>query len=242
MMEKPAIIFIPARMESKRFPGKVLAPLAGKPLIEWVYRGALESNLSNGVYVVTNSEEIAKTVERFGGSVLLIKKDYECGTDRIADVVDEFDAEIIVNLQGDEPLVKGDVLDELIKAMLNSDAPMGTLARRIKTAFELQNPNVVKVVCDKNGFALYFSRSIIPYNVKDSNALRHIGIYAFRKKSIKEFVSLPKGILEEIERLEQLRALEAGWKIKVVLTDREFIGIDTPEDLKLAEEFIMENR
>jgi len=237
--KEKAVVLIPARYESKRFEGKVLAPLCGKPVIEWVYKGAMGSKLADGIYVVTDSERIKETVEKFGGSVLFRKKHYECGTDRIADAVKEMDVDIVINLQGDEPLVKGEILDELIKVMREETPKMATLARKIECEEELNNPNVVKVVCDKNGFALYFSRALIPFNATDSIALKHIGIYAFTKNSILEFTSLPKGNLEEVERLEQLRALEAGWKIKVLLTTHRFIGIDTPEDLKRAEEFII---
>mgnify|MGYP000653099198 CR=1 FL=1 len=236
--KEKAFIFIPARYESRRFEGKLLAPLCGKPVIEWVYRGAMESKLADGIYVVTDSERIKETVEKFGGTVLFKKKHYECGTDRIADVVKEMDVDIVINLQGDEPLVKGEVLDELIKVMRNEKPKMATLARKIECEEELHNPNVVKVVCDKNGFALYFSRALIPFNANDSIALKHIGIYAFTKNSILEFTSLQQGELERVERLEQLRALEAGWKVKVVLTDKVFIGVDTPEDLKRVEEFM----
>jgi 3-deoxy-manno-octulosonate cytidylyltransferase (CMP-KDO synthetase) len=236
--KEKAFIFIPARYESKRFEGKLLAPLCGKPVIEWVYKGAMESRLASGVYVVTDSERIKEAVEKFGGAVLFRKKHYECGTDRIADVVKDMDVDIVINLQGDEPLVKGEVLDQLIMVMKKEKPKMATLARKIESNEELHNPNVVKVVCDKKGFALYFSRAFIPFNATDSIALKHIGIYAFTKDSILEFTSLPQGDLEKVEKLEQLRALEAGWKVKVVLTDKVFIGVDTPEDLKRVEEFM----
>jgi 3-deoxy-manno-octulosonate cytidylyltransferase (CMP-KDO synthetase) len=236
--KEKAFIFIPARYESKRFEGKLLAPLCGKPVIEWVYKGAMESRLASGVYVVTDSERIKEAVEKFGGAVLFRKKHYECGTDRIADVVKDMDVDIVINLQGDEPLVKGEVLDQLIMVMKKEKPKMATLARKIESNEELHNPNVVKVVCDKKGFALYFSRALIPFNATDSIALKHIGIYAFTRDSILEFTSLPQGDLEKVERLEQLRALEAGWKVKVVLTDKVFIGVDTPEDLKRVEEFM----
>ncbi len=238
---KKAIVFIPARYESKRFEGKLLANLCGKSVIEWVYKGAMESKITDEIYVVTDSEKIKEVVEKFGGSVLFRKKHYECGTDRIADVVKEMDVDIVINLQGDEPLVKGEVLDELIRTMKNEGPQMATLAKKIESEDELQNPNVVKVVCTKDGYALYFSRSIIPFNATDSTALKHIGIYAFTKESILDFSSLPKGKLEMIEKLEQLRALEAGWRVKVLLTENTFIGIDTPEDLRRAEEYIMKN-
>jgi 3-deoxy-manno-octulosonate cytidylyltransferase (CMP-KDO synthetase) len=236
--KEKAFIFIPARYESKRFEGKLLAPLCGKPVIEWVYKGAMGSRLASGVYVVTDSERIKEAVEKFGGAVLFKKKHYECGTDRIADVVKDMDVDIVINLQGDEPLAKGEVLDQLIMVMKKEKPKMATLARKIEYDEELHNPNVVKVVCDKKGFALYFSRAFIPFNASDSIALKHIGIYAFTKDSILKFTSLPQGDLEKVEKLEQLRALEAGWKVKVVLTDKVFVGVDTPEDLKRAEEFM----
>lgn len=239
LQHKKAFVFIPARYESKRFEGKLLAQLCGKPVIEWVYNGAIESKFADGVYVVTDSEKIKDAVEKFGGSVIFRKKHYECGTDRIADVAKDMEVDIAINLQGDEPLVKGEVLDELIKVMREEVPKMATIARRIESEDEMHNPNVVKVVCDKNGFALYFSRSLIPFNANDSIALKHIGLYAFTKSSLLEFSSLPKGHLEKVERLEQLRALENGWRVRVILTDKKFIGIDTPEDLKRAEEYMM---
>lgn len=236
---KKALIFIPARYESKRFPGKLLAELHGRPVIEWVYRGAKESRLASGVYVVTDSERIRDAVTGFGGEVIFRKRSFDCGTDRIADVVNHFDAEIIINLQGDEPLVKGDVLDSLITVMRKEFPPMATLAKPLESPEEFTDSNVVKVVCDRRGYALYFSRAPIPFHATDSTALKHIGIYAFTRDSIMEFTSLPRGKLEEVERLEQLRALEAGWRIRVVLTDRKFVSIDIPEDIKKAERLLV---
>lgn len=230
-----AVVLIPARLESNRFPEKVIYPILGKPMIEWVYKGASQSKLSDGVFVVTNSEKIKRVVEEFGGRVIYIKREYSCGTDRIADAVDRTGGDVVINVQGDEPLVDGEVVDTLIEAFKDGSVQMATLAREFQDGEDPRDPNVVKVVVDRNGNSLYFSRSLIPYG-GGRMCLRHIGIYGYRRETLKEFVLLPRGTLEEAEKLEQLRALEAGWKIKVIKVNKKLINVDVLEDVKKVEE------
>lgn len=237
-----AVILIPARLESKRFPEKVIFPILGKPMIEWVYSGASQSKLSDDVFVVTNSERIKDVVKAFGGKVVYINKDYTCGTERIADAVNMTGGDVVINVQGDEPLVDGEVVDSLIRTFEDNEVKMVTLAREFDKDEDVENPNVVKVVVDRNWNSLYFSRSAIPYGGGRQVSLRHIGIYGYTKDALKEFISLPKGKLEEVERLEQLRALEAGWRIKVVKVNKKLINVDVPKDIKEVERAIKEMR
>jgi len=248
--EYTAVVVIPARYGSTRFPGKVLALLKGKPIIQWVYDAAKSSRLAQDVIVATDDERIFRSIVEIGGKAVMTDPRHASGTDRIAEVARSLKSDIIINVQGDEPLIKGDMIDHTIELLKDPRAFISTLARRIESPEELINPNVVKVVFDSEGFALYFSRSVIPYHRdkwKDLNSLfiedgmevyKHIGIYGYRRDSLLMLSSLPQSRLEKIEKLEQLRALENGLKIKVGLTPYNTIGIDTPEDLKMAEELI----
>jgi len=234
---------IPARYGSTRFPGKVLAGLCGKPMIQWVYEKAAAS-IADEVIVATDEPKVAKVVEGFGGRAVMTSPDHPSGTDRISEAVQGLDCDIIINVQGDEPLIPTSVIDGLIRKMQeDASIEMGTVAvPRLRSEIE-NDPNKVKVVFDERNFALYFSRSMVPYlreGGKDAATYLHWGIYAYRRETLDRFVRLPEGRLESCEKLEQLRALENGIRIYVMLSDLESIGVDTPEDLKRAEMKIRE--
>jgi 3-deoxy-manno-octulosonate cytidylyltransferase (CMP-KDO synthetase) len=229
------IALIPARYGSTRLPGKVLADLDGRPMIEHVYRRASLSPLVSETIVVTDDLRIATRVNDFGGKVRLSKA-HETGTDRLAEIAATIDCDVVVNVQGDEPLVDPAAISELVAPFANdSGLQMTTLYRRIHEPAELTNPNVVKVVLDRGGFALYFSRAPIPH-VRDPRGgwppmYRHIGLYAYRRSALLVLASLEPTPLERAESLEQLRALEHGIRIKAVETQYESFGVDTQEDL-----------
>ncbi|MDZ7357862.1 MAG: 3-deoxy-manno-octulosonate cytidylyltransferase [candidate division KSB1 bacterium] len=236
-----AIGIIPARYASTRFPGKPLADILGKPMIQWVYEQARLSQLLERVIVATDDQRIFKAVENFGGEVIMTSPDAANGTERVAEVAKRLTATFIVNIQGDEPLIDPAVIDQLVMLMReNPEAPMGTLVKRIKNIEDLNNPNIPKVVVDKDFYALYFSRSVIPFfrDERDqrhwlmkSTYYQHIGLYIYRRDFLMQLVKLPPSILERIEQLEQLRVLENGYKIKVALTETDSIGVDVPADI-----------
>ncbi len=252
----PAIVIIPSRYASSRFPGKPLCLLAGKPMIRHVYERAREARLVQDVFVATDNKLIYETVEGFGGKAIMTSEAHPSGTDRIAEAVEKLQAtgnmlraaDIIVNVQGDEPMIYPQMIDDVISLMDDERASMGTLAKRIEEEEEIFDPNIVKVVFNAEGFALYFSRSPIPFHRDEWKDLKHlmihgsrlavfkhIGIYAYRKDVLLSLSKLPSTRLEEIEKLEQLRALENGFRIKVKETEFETIGIDTPMDLERVE-------
>ncbi len=231
------VIIIPARYGSQRFPGKALVKLWGKPLIQHVYERALATGLKE-VYVATDDKRIFDTVVNFGGKAVMTGV-HPSGTDRVAEAVNLLgfeDEDLIINLQGDQPLFPPEYLSPLIKPLiLNSDITMATLATPIKNKPDLHNPNKVKVVLDKRGCALYFSRSPIPFHRasgKEPIYLKHLGVYAYKKSFLDTFVRLEQGELEQAEKLEQLRALENGYKIAVTIVPKDFPEVDTPEDLE----------
>jgi len=229
------IIVIPARFASTRFPGKPLVNLANKPIIQHVYEAVKDLNLP--IIIATDNEMIATRVKEFGAECKLTSADHQSGTDRIAEVVQNLDYDLIINVQGDEPFIKIEPLRELIKAFDDKSVSVASLMHKLNSPSEINNPNNVKVVCGNQEQALYFSRSPIPFNRdKNSNVtyFKHIGVYAYTKTALLEFVKLPMGKLEEVEKLEQLRFLENGYKIKMVETNYTGIGIDTPEDLERA--------
>ncbi|OQX95284.1 3-deoxy-D-manno-octulosonate cytidylyltransferase [candidate division KSB1 bacterium 4572_119] len=242
-----AVGIIPARYQSARFPGKPLADILGKTMIQRVYEQALKAVRLSRVIVATDDERIYKEVKRFGGLVEMTSKDAANGTERLAEVAANLDCSLVVNIQGDEPLINPDVIDQLVDLMMeNPGAPVGTLVKKITSVDVLKNPNIPKVVLDKNKNALYFSRSLIPFDrnetdlavsLKNDNYYQHIGIYIYQKDFLLKFIQLPESQLEQIEKLEQLRILENGFKIKTALTDRESIGVDVPEDLEQGEYF-----
>ena len=237
---KTAVI-IPARMGSMRFPGKVLADLGGKPVIQHVWENAMRSK-ADSVTVAADDPRVEQAVKSFGGHVVMTKPSHPSGSDRVWEAAQSTDAELIVNVQGDEPFLPHEVIDDLIDAMHGPDAPaMGTVVLPCSRANIAANPNLPKVVLTTDDYALYFSRSMIPYlreGGEETEVYRHWGIYAYRRETLAKFVSLPEGRLERCEKLEQLRALENGIRIKVIKTSFDSIGIDTPDDLVRAQEFL----
>lgn len=238
-------VCIPARHGSSRFPGKPLAKLAGKPLIQHVYEAATLVPQVNQIMVVTDHDEIFQTVKKFGGEVCLVTESCRTGTDRVGKIASQLSSDIVINLQADEVLLHPGLLSDLIQPFLRSNSGMGTLKRKLSQQDDRGNPSIVKVVTDQQGRALYFSRSAVPCwrdgvpaEMGDATWM-HLGIYIFQKAALQQFCELPSGVLEEAEKLEQLRALEHGMPIMVWETEHESLRIDTPEDLALAESFLL---
>ena len=237
---------IPARYASTRFPGKPLAVLGGKTVIQRVYEQV--SSLLDEVYVATDDERIFQAVEAFGGRAVMTRTDHKSGTDRIEEAAEKIgsDADVIINVQGDEPFIQPSQIQTLMHLFDAPETQIGTLGKRFETIEGVENPNSPKIVTDNRGFALYFSRSPIPFvRGIDRNQwleaypfLKHLGIYAYRREVLRKVTQLPQGNLEKAESLEQLRWLENGYRIRVGLTDVETVGIDTPEDLQKAEAFL----
>jgi 3-deoxy-manno-octulosonate cytidylyltransferase (CMP-KDO synthetase) len=237
---------IPARYGSTRFPGKPLALLRGKPMIQHVYEKTRLVRGLSCVLVATDDERIANVVKGFGGDVVMTRTDHPTGTDRLAEVAQTLSAEVIVNVQGDLPFFPSAMVEDAVAALTRSEkAAMSTVKTPIWDLVEWRNPNVVKVVTDRNGIALYFSRSPIPFRRDQQSrgegqreilGYRHIGLYVYRRDFLFTFTCLPRTELEQIEQLEQLRALEWGYEIAVSETERPTIEVDTPEDLQRAEE------
>ena len=242
-----AIGVIPARWGSTRFEGKVLADLLGKPVVQHVWESAKKAKALDDLVVACDDERIIKVVEGFGGKAVYTSVDQPSGTDRLAEVVNPMDVKIVVNIQGDEPLVKSIMIDNLVMALENEKvAQMATMVKVIEDSAELTNSNVVKAVFDKNGYAIYFSRYAIPYNRTNSVDkgklpvyYKHIGMYAYTKDFLFTFRNLPKSPLENAEKLEQLRVLEYGYKIKVVETKFDTVGVDTHDDLMKVKEIML---
>lgn len=230
---------IPARYQSTRLPGKPLADILGRPMIQWVYENASRSTLLDEVIVATDDNRVIVAVERFGGKAVMTSRDHATGTDRVAEVADRYDARIVVNIQGDEPFMNPGMIDEIVRPLLEDESiPMSTLMHGIEDREDLHNPNVVKVVNDASGFALYFSRSLIPFPRHEElhRAYEHIGIYAYTKDFLLRYAKMSPTLLERTESLEQLRALENGFRIRVVQTMQDYIplSVDTQEDLDRA--------
>ena len=240
-----AVGIIPARYGSVRFPGKALADLLGKPLIQWVYERAKESGSLERVIVATDDQRIVDAVNSFGGDVELTSPNHTSGTERVAEVAKRLDSDLVVNIQGDQPLVEPRAIDSLVYATLDSpQVEIGTLIAQSKDEDELKNPNVVKVVFDRRGFALYFSRHPIPWpgyprsNPRETTFYKHIGVYAYKRDALVRLADLPPSPLEMAEGLEQLRALENGLGIKVVETPYPSWSVDTKEDLTRVERLL----
>ncbi len=236
------IAFIPARYQSSRFPGKPLALIAGRPMIQHTYERALACPELADVYVATDDERIAACVRRFGGKALMTAPTHASGTDRIAEAAQQVgltDDDLVVNIQGDQPAFPPAVISDLVRPMVaDRTLPMSTLRCRILRGEEIQNPNHVKVVTDKEGFAIYFSRCPIPYcrdGIPEGVHFKHLGVYCFRMEFLIRFTSLPQGSLESLEKLEQLRALEHGYRIKVPETSFDSVEVDVPEDIQAIE-------
>ena len=235
-----AICVIPARYSSTRLPGKPLKLIVGVPMICRVYERASQAKRIDKAIVATDDERIFNEVKKFNGEVIMTRADHPTGTDRLAEVANNFnDVDLIVNVQGDEPLIEPKLIDDLI-SLFDTDInlQMATVATELKDNAEIENPNNVKVVTDLNDYALYFSRSVIPYprNKGKSKVYKHIGIYVYRRNFLLKYAKMQPTSLEQSESLEQLRALENGYKIKVLHSDYQFIGVDTEEDLKLVNE------
>jgi len=244
-----ATVVIPARYASTRFPGKPLAELAGKPMIQWVWEGAGQCPLVDEVIVATDDERIAAAVTGFGGHVVMTRPDHPTGTDRLAEVAAQLTSDLIVNVQGDEPLIDPAMIEAALGPLLRDGSiPMGTLQTPLTSLEEYRNPNVVKVVTDRKGFALYFSRAPIPYprdfaaglaaNWRRLASAKHVGLYVYRRDFLLDYPHLPATPLEQQENLEQLRALEHGYRIFVAETPLVGCGVDTPEDLVKVEQLL----
>ena len=238
------IAVIPARYASTRFPAKLMQDLGGKTVILRTYEAAQQSHLFDDVFVVTDSDLIFDEIVSNGGKAIMSIKEHESGSDRIAEAVENMDVDIVVNVQGDEPFINTLALEKLIEVYkndTNKKVDLASLMFEIKEEDEINNPNNVKVVVDQKGFALYFSRSVIPYPREKNVGVRymqHIGIYAFRKQALLDFYNLPMKSLEASEKLEQLRYLEFGKRIKMIEVEEKSIGIDTPEDLEKARKLL----
>ena len=230
---------IPARYASTRFPGKMIAELAGKPLVWHAWNKAQSASLITEAIVAVDDERIVDALKPYGVPVVMTRPDHACGTNRIAEVAEERDVDIIVNVQGDEPMIDPRTIDKVVAVLMNEpDVPMATARRLMTDAEAIANPNNVKVVCDAKGRALYFSRHPIPYvrDVEDGSSSsglhwHHYGLYGYRRAFLLEYASWAPTVLEEAEKLEQLRVLENGYPIAIVEADYECVGVDNPEDL-----------
>jgi len=229
---------IPARYSSTRFEGKVLADILGKPMIQHVWERAKQALLLDDLIIACDDEKIANVAREFGAKVVLTAKAHASGTDRISEVVNPIDVKIVINIQGDEPLIHPVMIDTVARALLDDNTvSMATLMKKIENPKEINDPNVVKVLVDKNDFALYFSRVAIPFQAQNSEIsspvyYKHIGLYAYTKDFLFIYKNLPASNLEKIECLEQLRVLQEGFRIKVIETKYDTIGVDTPQDLE----------
>ena len=240
------VIIIPARLDSSRLPKKVLLDLKGKTVIQRVYEQCLKVKNVDGVYVATDSIEIKEVCETFTDNVIITKSTHKSGTDRIGEAVSAIDCDIVINVQGDEPFIEPSLIEALVNSFSNSEISMSSAMSKINNVKDLQNTNVVKVVTDLHNNALFFSRSLIPFPrdvkeistanevIEESQFFRHIGIYGYRKDFLLHFVNLEQSYLEKVEKLEQLRALENGFKIKMIEANSSLIGIDTQEDYEEA--------
>lgn len=235
------IAMIPARYAASRFPGKLLQELGGKSVIRYTYEATLETGLFQQVIVVTDSDAIEAEITKVGGVCKRSQQSHESGSDRIAEIAAAMDVDVIVNVQGDTPFIKKEPLEKLINVFADPSVQVASLMQKIKDAILIQAPNVVKVVTDLNKDALYFSRSCIPFHREGLNTtpyFEHIGVYAFRKEALLNFTKWPVSQLEATEKLEQLRYLEHGIKIRMVETDYNSVAIDTPEDLERAKQLL----
>lgn len=234
------VAIIPSRYGSSRFPGKPLAMIAGKPMIQWVYENVSKAAFLDAVYVATDDQRIFDCVEGFGGRALMTSDKHTCGTDRLAECAEILkleDEDIVLNIQGDEPLINPQMVADLYSNFEDVDVYMGTLKKLIKEDDELDNPNVVKVINDVNDYAIYFSRYCIPFerDGKKTNHYKHVGAYGYKTWFLKKYSKMEKTSLEISESLEQLRVVENGMKIKVKETEYQTIGVDTPEQIALVE-------
>jgi len=239
---------IPARWASSRFEGKVLADILGKPMLQYVWESAKAALLLNDVIIACDDERVEKVAKSFGAKTAMTSKAHRSGTDRIAEVVNPLEVKIVVNIQADEPLLSPAMIDEVIRPLLEEpNLCVATLIKKIDDPSQINDPNVVKVVVDKHNFALYFSRAAIPYvasnaEIENPTFYKHIGLYALTKDFLFAYRNLLASELEKVEKLEQLRILQEGFKIKVVETKFDTIGVDTPEDLEKVKQRLLETR
>ena len=232
---------IPARYAASRFPGKLMQKLGNKTVIRRVYEATVQTNLFDNVVIVTDSDVIEEEIKAINGHVLRSKKQHESGSDRIAEAAAELDVDIIVNVQGDEPFIKKEPLEKLVRLFDDASVQVGSLMRKISSEEELNASSSVKVVVNKNTDALYFSRSVIPFVANNSAKTQHylhIGVYGFRKEALLRFTNWPTAELERVEKLEQLRYLENGIPIRMALVDIKSVAIDTPDDLERAKSLL----
>jgi 3-deoxy-manno-octulosonate cytidylyltransferase (CMP-KDO synthetase) len=247
------IVIIPARLGSSRLPRKVILDICGKPMVQHVYEASKKARNIDEVYIATDSKEVEDICKAFTSNIIMTSQNHESGTDRLAEAVENIDAENIINVQGDEPLIDPNLIDKLALALQNNDVPMVSAMHKIKTTKELKSPNVVKLTVDNNNQALYFSRSIIPHHRDEWESLlnhhetipkplkfyKHIGIYGYKKDFLIKYSNMEETYLERLEKLEQLRVLENGYKIEMIETEYQSIGVDILEDLKRVEKLIL---
>ena len=239
---------IPARYSSARFQGKVLADILGKPMIQHVWERAKQAAVLDDLIIACDDERVARVVEESGAKVTFTAKAHASGTDRICEVINPLDVKIVINIQGDEALIHPTMIDAVARALLDdSSISMATVMKNIEEPRAINDPNVVKVVIDKNNFAVYFSRSPIPFHAEESEIklpiyFKHIGLYGYTKDFLFVYKNLPVSYLERVERLEQLRVLEEGFRIKVIETKYDTIGVDTPEDLEKVKEYLQKEK
>jgi 3-deoxy-manno-octulosonate cytidylyltransferase (CMP-KDO synthetase) len=247
--EKSKVVgVIPARYSSTRFEAKVLVDIMGKPMIQWVWERAKQVKILDELIIACDDERVAEVARGFGAQVVMTAKGHTSGTDRIAEVVNPIEVNVVVNIQGDEPLVHPTMIDSVARAILSdSSISVATIIRKIDNPQDISDPHVVKVVKDKNDFALYFSRSPIPFHALNSDITapvyyKHIGLYGYSKDFLFTYKNMASSNLERTEKLEQLRVLEDGYKIKVIETKYDSIGVDTPEDLEKVKEYLMKEK
>ncbi|MBM3284403.1 MAG: 3-deoxy-manno-octulosonate cytidylyltransferase [Candidatus Aminicenantes bacterium] len=239
-MRKAAAI-IPSRYQSRRFPGKPLAPILGKPMLQRVYEGVCEAKRVDRVIIATDDERILNAARDFGAEAWMTAAAHQTGTERVAEVARGLRESLIINVQGDEPLIAGEMIDSLVEVLQEGSTRMASLMAKVEDMGLIQDPNIVKVVVDRNGFALYFSRSPLPFRPKDY-FFQHVGVYGFRRDFLLRFVATGRSRLEETENLEQLRALENGYRIRMVATARPTLSVDTPGDIIKAENVLRERQ
>lgn len=238
---RKAVVVIPSRYQSRRFPGKPLAPILGKPMLQWVFEGVCEARLVQRILIATDDERILKAAACFGAEAVMTAGRHQTGTDRVAEVAAGLDAGLILNVQGDEPLITGKMIDSLIRAFGEESTQMASLMVKRSDLALIADPNIVKVVVDHQGYALYFSRSALPFGAKDF-FFQHIGVYGYRRDFLLRFVKMGRSRLEELENLEQLRAIENGHRIRMVEVERPSLSVDTPEDIIKAEKLLGERK
>ncbi len=236
---KPAVGIIPVRYGAQRFPGKPLASILGKPMVQHVYENASQARNLDKLVVATDDERILHAAESFGAEACLTSSEHASGTERVAEVAAQYDFPIVINIQGDEPLLRGETIDRLVEALQQESLPMASLAHHSTDLSRIYDPNIVKVVFDSFGNALYFSRSPIPHQASDG-FWEHIGIYGYQRDFLLGYHSLPGSWLEKTEKLEQLRALESGYRIKILETGYSTLSVDVPEDIIKAEKRMKE--